>query len=103
MGRVNAQYCMRLCRFGNERLGVVDEAAHLVRDVTPALEMLPAVRYPLPAHDLLIEQLGAWRGRTAEPLPAAPTHALADVRLLSPVANPGKIIAAPVNYLQHLM
>jgi 2-keto-4-pentenoate hydratase/2-oxohepta-3-ene-1,7-dioic acid hydratase in catechol pathway len=100
---VDAQYCMRLCRFGNERLGVVDADGGAVRDVTPALEVLPTVRYPLPAHDLLVEQLDRVRLRIAELLPAAPVHAIGDVELLSPIANPGKLIAAPVNYLQHLI
>ena len=34
--------------------------------------------------------------------PSAPTLALDAVTLLSPVANPGKIVAAPVNYEKHL-
>jgi len=32
----------------------------------------------------------------------APVVPLASIRLLSPIANPGKIIAAPVNYQKHL-
>ena len=37
---------MQLCRFGYDLLGVVE--GDLVRDVTEALELLPALRYPLP-------------------------------------------------------
>jgi 2,4-diketo-3-deoxy-L-fuconate hydrolase len=73
-----------------------------VRDVTEALELLPSERYPLPAVDLLIARLPQLRVRIAELLSGAETRKLADVMLLSPVANPGKIIAAPVNYKKHL-
>jgi 2-keto-4-pentenoate hydratase/2-oxohepta-3-ene-1,7-dioic acid hydratase in catechol pathway len=92
---------MILCRFGEGRLGLVEGA--YVRDVTSALDVLPAYRYPLPSHDLLIANLD----RVIEAIPrlspeSAPRLPLADVELLSPVANPGKIIAAPVNYQKHI-
>ena len=73
-----------------------------VRDVTGALAQLPAVTYPFPRHDALIAHLDRLRpeierlAAQAKPLP------LERVRLLSPVANPGKVIAAPVNYKKHL-
>jgi 2-keto-4-pentenoate hydratase/2-oxohepta-3-ene-1,7-dioic acid hydratase in catechol pathway len=91
---------MQLCRFDDHRLGVVE--GDNVRDVTGALELLPSERYPLPAVDLLIARLPQLRVRIAELLSGAETRKLADVTLLSPVANPGKIIAAPVNYRKHL-
>ena len=50
---------MRLCRFDNDRLGVVD--GDVVRDVTAALDVIPAYRYPLPEHDLLVANLGSDR------------------------------------------
>src|SRR5690606_31154360 len=91
---------MRLCRFNQDRLGVVKEG--VVFDVTAALDVLPACHYPLPTYDLLIANLDKVQARIDEILPSAASHALADVKLLSPVANPGKLIAAPVNYLKHL-
>jgi len=91
---------MRLCRFGGDRLGVVERET--VRDVTAALDALPACRYPFPAYDVLMANLGQVVARVKEVLPEAPAIPLADVTLLSPVANPGKIIAAPVNYQKHL-
>lgn len=91
---------MRLCRFGNDRLGVVERDT--VKDITAALDELPAYRYPFPTYDLLIGHLGKVVARANELLPGAPAVPLADVTLLSPVANPGKIIAAPVNYQKHL-
>lgn len=91
---------MRLCRFDDQRLGVV--LGEQVADVTPALDTLPSYRYPLPRHDVLINHLDTLRPEIERLLPSAPRMALSQVRLLSPVANPGKLIAAPVNYVRHL-
>ena len=91
---------MRLCRFGENRLGVVEGTS--VRDVTAALDVLPAYRYPLPTHDVLVANLDAVRARVCQVFSDAPSLPLESVTLLSPVANPGKIVAAPVNYQAHL-
>jgi 2,4-diketo-3-deoxy-L-fuconate hydrolase len=90
---------MRLCRFAEDRIGLV--RGENVFDVTAALADL-SYRYPLPRFDPLIANLSKVRAemeRVADkgsPVPGA------NARLLSPVANPGKIIAAPVNYKKHL-
>jgi 2-keto-4-pentenoate hydratase/2-oxohepta-3-ene-1,7-dioic acid hydratase in catechol pathway len=81
-------------------LGLVEGTG--VRDVTAALAVLPASGYPLPTHDLLIANLDAVAARVREIAGASPVLPLAGLKLLSPVANPGKIIAAPVNYQKHL-
>ncbi|VCU70183.1 Ureidoglycolate lyase [Pigmentiphaga humi] len=91
---------MLLCRFDADRLGVVE--GEMVRDVTRALDALPTYSYPLPRLDPLIANLPTVQARIREILPTAQAVPLADVALLSPVANPGKIVAAPVNYLKHL-
>jgi 2-keto-4-pentenoate hydratase/2-oxohepta-3-ene-1,7-dioic acid hydratase in catechol pathway len=91
---------MRLCRFGDGRLGLVEDAT--VRDVTTALDLLPTARYPFPRHDALIAHLDAVKARVAALAGDAPSLPLEGLRLLSPVANPGKIVAAPVNYQKHL-
>ena len=91
---------MKLCRFNDNRLGAVER--EFVYDVTEALDVLPSCRYPLPACDLLSANLDRIRGRVETLRPAAKRVQLADVKLLSPVANPSKIIAAPVNYQKHL-
>ena len=91
---------MRLCRFGEGRFGLVDGGE--VRDVTAALDVLPAFRYPLPRHDVLIANLAAVQARLLELAPQASRHPLDGITLKSPVANPGKIVAAPVNYQKHL-
>ena len=90
---------MRFCRFGENRLGLVE--GHSVRDVTAALDVLPPVRYPLPAYDPFIANLSQVAERARALAPAAPAIPLAGLKLLSPVANPGKIVAAPVNYKAH--
>jgi 2-keto-4-pentenoate hydratase/2-oxohepta-3-ene-1,7-dioic acid hydratase in catechol pathway len=90
---------MRFCRFGEGRLGLVEGAA--VRDVTAALDVLPAVRYPLPTYDPFIANLPQVMERVKTLVPSAPAVPLAGLKLLSPVANPGKIVAAPVNYQKH--
>jgi 2-keto-4-pentenoate hydratase/2-oxohepta-3-ene-1,7-dioic acid hydratase in catechol pathway len=91
---------MRLCRFDEGRLGVV-EGQH-VRDVTAALDVLPSYRYPLPRHDVFVANLDKVVARARAISAESPSFPLSAVRLLSPIANPGKIIGAPVNYHKHL-
>jgi len=42
---------MRLCRYDDNRLGLVE--GNMVVDVTPALEALPAVRWPVRPGDVI--------------------------------------------------
>ncbi|TPG59837.1 FAA hydrolase family protein [Roseomonas nepalensis] len=96
---------MRLCLFDDDRLGLVRRdpvAGDLVHDASAALEALPARRYPFPRHDLLVAALPALRAPILAAADAQPGRPLASVRLRPPVANPGKIVAAPVNYRKHL-
>jgi len=72
-----------------------------LRDVTDALDVLPSYRYPLPGYDVLIEQLDDLIPRIRVVAATAPPLPLDSVVLLSPVANPGKLIGAPVNYQKH--
>ena len=91
---------MKICRFDDNRLGLVQGES--VLDVTAALDALPAYRYPLPRTDQLIENLDMLKPHILEAAKGAKAIPLAQVKLLSPVANPGKIVAAPVNYKAHL-
>ena len=93
---------MRLCRFNDDRLGVVDPKTETIADVSAALKLLPAQRYPLPNHDLLIANLQKIKAEAKRLAPRAKKFALGKAKLLAPVANPGKIIIAPVNYADHL-
>ena len=91
---------MRLCWFGDARLGLVDGSN--VQDVTAALDVLPSYRYPLPTYDVFIANLPRVRGRIRAVSADAPSMPLTGLKLLSPVANPNKVIGAPVNYHKHL-
>jgi len=91
---------VRFCRFDNDRLGVVEQG--LVRDVTTVLDQLPAFRYPLPLGDAFISALPTLRERILVTALSAKAIPVSGVRLLSPVANPSKVVAAPVNYRKHL-
>ena len=90
---------MRLCRFNENRLGVV--RGDCIADVTEALELVPASNYPPPAFDALIANLDAVRARAEQLVRTAALHEVSEVSLLSPVAAPGKLIGAPVNYAKH--
>lgn len=91
---------MRLCRFDDNRLGLVggDEIA----DVSAALDALPACRWPFPPGDLLIRHLAAVREAAQAARKDARRRRVGEVRLHSPVANPSKVIAAPLNYGKHV-
>jgi 2-keto-4-pentenoate hydratase/2-oxohepta-3-ene-1,7-dioic acid hydratase in catechol pathway len=91
---------MKICRFNDNRLGLVAEDG--VRDVSAVLAKLPSSSYPFPRHDVLIASLESLRPEIEKLAKSAKPVPLASVKLLSPVANPGKIIAAPVNYKKHL-
>ena len=91
---------MRLCRFDDNRLGIVVEDG--IRDVTAVLARLPEASYPFPRHDALIAHLDGLRPEIERLARTAKTLAPDGLKLLSPVANPGKIVAAPVNYRKHL-
>jgi 2-keto-4-pentenoate hydratase/2-oxohepta-3-ene-1,7-dioic acid hydratase in catechol pathway len=91
---------VRICRYDDNRLGLVADDG--IRDVTAVLSRLPAVSYPFPRHDALIAHLAELRPQIERAAHGAKPIAAERVKLLSPVANPGKIIAAPVNYRKHL-
>jgi 2-keto-4-pentenoate hydratase/2-oxohepta-3-ene-1,7-dioic acid hydratase in catechol pathway len=91
---------MRICFFNEQRLGLV--SGDEILDVSQALESLPASRYPFARSDLLIERLNDIRPKILAAAESARRYRVADVELKSPVLNPGKIVAAPVNYANHL-
>src|SRR5688572_11145218 len=91
---------MRFCRFGEGRLGLVEDSH--VRDVTVAMDVLPTYRYPFPPYDLFIANLDKIADRARTVAKDSPPLPLQSLSLLSPVANPSKVIGAPVNYQKHL-
>jgi 2,4-didehydro-3-deoxy-L-rhamnonate hydrolase len=90
---------MRLCRFGNNQIGLVRQDR--IIDVTAVLDHLPTFRYPLPRFDPFIANLDSLREHIQE-VAEEPGIPIGEVNFGSPVANPGKIIGAPVNYRRHL-
>lgn len=91
---------MKICRFDDDRLGLVKNDE--IFDVTAALDVLPAVRWPCPQGDLLIMHLDQVLARVRELEATAARKPLSQAVLKSPVANPSKIINAPINYHAHI-
>jgi 2-keto-4-pentenoate hydratase/2-oxohepta-3-ene-1,7-dioic acid hydratase in catechol pathway len=90
---------MKICRFNDDRLGLVE--GDEIIDVTGALEVIPVSGWPAPPGDALIANLDTICAKAAELAGSGERHSVADVTLKSPVANPTKVIGAPVNYYAH--
>jgi 2-keto-4-pentenoate hydratase/2-oxohepta-3-ene-1,7-dioic acid hydratase in catechol pathway len=91
---------MRLCRYGQAKLGLIDGAN--MWDVTQALDVLPSYRYPFPIGDPVISNLDKVLERANEIAKEMTAVAAEGLQFLSPVANPSKVIGAPVNYQKHM-
>jgi 2,4-diketo-3-deoxy-L-fuconate hydrolase len=91
---------MKLGRFGQDRIGVIEGAD--VIDVSAALDVVPPLAWPSPSGDALVTRLDEVLAAARRLLPAGHRQGLDDVRWRSPVANPSKIVGAPVNYQKHL-
>lgn len=92
---------MRICRFGDDRLGVV--IGDKIHDVT---EIQTEVRANTPYAakcDAVIAALPQIKDRLMEAAKKAPGIDVASVKLLSPVARVPKIVAAPTNYQDHII
>ena len=87
---------MRICRFNSDRIGVVQGSS--IIDITERLDLNS--KWPTPPGEWVLSQLTSLKEdelRSSHlPIP------LSDVRLDSPIANPGKIIGAPINYKAHI-
>ena len=91
---------MKLCRFDDDRLGVViDDVVHDVSDIQAQIRA--AARYDMKG-DAVIAALPAWRKRIEDAAAKASATPLADVKLISPVARPSKTMGAPANYKKHI-
>ena len=91
---------MRLCRYDDDRMGVV--RGELVHDVTEAQTKIRAAAPYAMKGDAVIAALPAWRSRLEEMAAKAPGKPISAVKLLSPVARPSKLVAAPTNYKAHI-
>ena len=91
---------MKLCRYDDDRLGVV--RGDLVHDITEAqTEIRKAAPYAMTG-DAVVAGLPAWRERMERLADKAPGKPLAQVKLLPPVARPSKLSCAPTNYQAHI-
>jgi hypothetical protein len=88
---------VRICRFDHDRIGVVRD--NMVTDVTDLFDTRPI--WPLPKGDWIIRQMEVMP-RFAAALADRRGVPLDSVRLESPVAGPGKIVGAPMNYKAHI-
>jgi 2-keto-4-pentenoate hydratase/2-oxohepta-3-ene-1,7-dioic acid hydratase in catechol pathway len=91
---------MKICRYDDNRIGLVQDDG--IRDVTSVASELGPFGYPLPRFDPFIARLATLKEKIAAAAKGGKPVSADRVKLLSPVANPGKIIAAPVNYTKHL-
>ena len=91
---------MKICRYDNNRLGIVE--GDEVLDVSKALAAIPRQGWPLAQGDPLILNFKRVLAAAKKLAPKAKKKPLSRVKLLSPVANPSKIIGAPINYNDHI-
>ena len=91
---------MKFCRFDNDRLGVI--IGGTVRDVTAVQDEIRAAHPYDAKSDAIIAALPEWRSRLEDMAADAAPITLESVNLLPPVARPGKLMAAPVNYKAHI-
>jgi 2,4-didehydro-3-deoxy-L-rhamnonate hydrolase len=91
---------VKLCIYNDGRLGVVRDGA--VFDATEALNGLPAWRYGVRSGDPMIEALPTLLPLIEAAAGSAAGLPMGDVTLQAPVVWPGKLVAAPVNYDDHL-
>ena len=92
---------MKICRYNDDRLGLVLDAESL-NDVSDALDSLPDIKWPAPLGDHFIANLKRIFSVIEVLAKSGKPILLADVTLNSPVANPSKIMGAPINYQKHI-
>jgi 2,4-didehydro-3-deoxy-L-rhamnonate hydrolase len=91
---------MKICRYDDDRWGVV--RGELIHDVTQAQTQIRAAAPYAMTGDAVIAALPAWRARLEEMAAKAAGKPISAVKLLSPVARPSKLVAAPTNYKAHI-
>jgi 2,4-diketo-3-deoxy-L-fuconate hydrolase len=91
---------MKLCIFDEAKVGVVDGDS--VVDVSAVLNLLPPKRYAELSGDPLVERLRDLQTPLRKLAASGEKIPLSSVLLRSPIGHPGKVMAAPVNYQDHL-
>ena len=91
---------MKLCRFDEDRLGVVVDGT--IRDITNIQsEIRDKAAYDMKG-DAVVAALPEYRERMEVAANSAPEISVSDVKLLPPIARQCKTMAAPVNYEAHV-
>jgi len=91
---------MRICWYNDNRLGLVK--GDRVYDASKALEKLPKPTYPAAkGGDPLIVHLAKLRPEIEAAATGSGTP-IGEVKFLSPVAAPSKVIGTPTNYADHI-
>lgn len=90
---------MKIARFNQGQIGVVVDDRHLV-DIT-SIVGVNAQEWPPVGSTRLIASFNELKPAIMDALPSLPKIALSDIKLLTPVPWPNKVIAFPVNYHDH--
>jgi 2-keto-4-pentenoate hydratase/2-oxohepta-3-ene-1,7-dioic acid hydratase in catechol pathway len=86
---------MKLCRFDDDRLGLV--TGDQIVDVTVAIECLPPVKWPYAFSDPLIANWTALRPAIEKAASSGCTIPVSSAVLRSPIANPSKVVGIARN------
>ena len=92
---------MRICRYNADKLGLV-KGDQLI-DVTLALDVIPKSGWPRPQGDAMVANLDTIFPEIEASRKMGYVQGVNNVTLKSPIANPTKIIAAPANYMDHVV
>ncbi len=90
---------MRLCRFDSGKYGVV--RGDTVYDVTGIVDRIVRRSSDGVRGDAVVARLGEIKAGIADP-ETYQAYPVSAVKLISPVANPSKLVAAPTNYRAHI-
>jgi len=90
---------MRFCRYDDDRHGVV--IGNKVHDISPVVHKVIGHLHNPRWGDKFVHHLAAIRAAVGDAA-SYPSKPLSSVKLLSPVAHPSKLIAAPTNYHAHI-
>lgn len=91
---------MRICRFNDDRLGVI--TGDLVHDVTAIQQQIRTSAPYAMQGDAVVQALPGCRDRLLDEAAKVSGVPLNAVKLLAPVARPSKVVAAPSNYKSHI-
>ena len=88
---------MKLCRYDEDRLGVVID--DMIHDISELQNQIRAeARYDMRG-DAVIAALPQWRTKMEQAAAQAPGKPISEIALLPPVARPSKVMAAPCSIL----